>query len=184
MDTRLVAPKRTFGCMPACTRAITCPPPLKALLLFCLILGTAALKDSGVSYKDVQQAVVGYVYGKYLNYILLTQITEVNSNTLRTVIKIWSQFYIRSLLEVCLRGFLKKIPHNFRTELPVAVPQGGLGELVPSDPKNQQKLSKKNDMNFVGYTSRLKNYFEIPPPRFFWIFQSCHRHCEWRISIR
>ena len=61
--------------MPACTGAIMHPPPLKALLLFCLILGTAALKDSGVSYKDVQQAVVGYVYGKFFKLNFVTQIT-------------------------------------------------------------------------------------------------------------
>ena len=46
----------------------------------------------------------------------------------------------------------------------VAAPRGeGLGGLVPPNPKSRQKLSKKNAINLVGYTLRLKNYVKIPP---------------------
>ena len=35
------------------------------------IAGTQALNDSGLTYKDIQQAVVGYVYGELLAFFTL-----------------------------------------------------------------------------------------------------------------
>ena len=56
--------------------------------------------------------------------------------------------------------------------LPEAAPRGG--GLVTPNPKSRQTLSKKNGLNLVGYTFRLKNYVKIPPPHFSQIFQSWH----------
>ena len=41
-----------------------CYIKLCCILKTCLFPGTKALKDAGVSYDDIEQAVVGYVYGK------------------------------------------------------------------------------------------------------------------------
>ena len=50
----------------------------------------------------------------------------------------------------------------------VVVPQGrGLGGFVPPNPKNGQKIMKKNGRKLFGYVFRLRNYIKIlPPPHF------------------
>ncbi len=43
---------------------------------------------------------------------------------------------------------------------------GGLGGGHVPVTKSRQKLSKKTDIKFAGYTFRLKNYVRIPPTSF------------------
>ena len=71
--------------------------------------------------------------------------------------------------------------------VPSGGPIGGLGGLVPPNPKSRQKLSqKKNCIKSVGYTFRLKTYVKIlPPPHCLLIFQSWRSQCRYllRCSI-
>lgn len=41
----------------------TCSPS-KEVLCICDLLATKAMQDAGVKYTEIEQAVVGYVYGK------------------------------------------------------------------------------------------------------------------------
>ena len=51
-------------------------------------------------------------------------------------------------------------------EMSTVAATGGLGGLVPPNPKNSKKLSKKNGIKLVRYTFTLKNYAKIPSTSF------------------
>ena len=48
----------------------------------------------------------------------------------------------------------------------MTAPQEGDWGTSPPDSKSRQKFSKKNGIEFVGYTFRLKNYVKVSPPSF------------------
>ena len=52
-------------------------------------------------------------------------------------------------------------------------PGGGGGTVVPPNPESRQKLSKKDGIESVGYTFRLKDYVKSsPPPTSFRFFRA------------